>query len=57
QLIIDAVPGRGGGFSMEAPEGMRFLTRSRAFTKPEMESLADQPPLRGAEVRRDANLA
>lgn len=27
-LIIDAVPGRGGGFSLEAPEGMRFLTRS-----------------------------
>lgn len=28
RLIIDAVPGRGGGFSLEAPEGMRFLTRS-----------------------------
>jgi len=32
QLVIDAVPGRGGGFSMEAPEGMRFLSRGRAFT-------------------------
>ena len=30
-LIIDAVPGRGGGFSLEAPEGMRFLTRSRLY--------------------------
>ncbi len=28
-LTIDVVPGRGSGFSMEAPEGMRFLTRSR----------------------------
>jgi len=37
-LIIDAVPGRGGGFSLEAPEGMRFLTRSRLYT--EEESLA-----------------
>ena len=31
QLIIDAVPGRGAGFSLEAPEGQRFLTRSRVF--------------------------
>ena len=29
QLIIDVVPGRGAGFSLEAPEGVRFLTRSR----------------------------
>lgn len=28
-LIIDVVPGRGAGFSLEAPEGVRFLTRSR----------------------------
>jgi len=28
RLVIDAVPGRGSGFSLEAPEGMRFLTRS-----------------------------
>lgn len=28
RLIIDAVPGRGGGFSLEAPTGKRFLTRS-----------------------------
>lgn len=27
QLIIDVVPGRGGGFSLEAPEGVRFLSR------------------------------
>jgi uncharacterized protein (DUF779 family) len=34
-LIIDAVPGRGGGFSLEAPEGYRFLTRSRLYTEAE----------------------
>ncbi|MFJ6087005.1 DUF779 domain-containing protein [Streptomyces sp. NPDC092369] len=29
RLIIDVVAGRGSGFSLEAPEGLRFLTRSR----------------------------
>ncbi|WP_370950440.1 DUF779 domain-containing protein [Amycolatopsis sp. cg5] len=28
-LTIDVVPGRGSGFSLEAPEGVRFLIRSR----------------------------
>jgi uncharacterized protein (DUF779 family) len=28
KLIIDVVDGRGSGFSLEAPEGKRFLTRS-----------------------------
>ena len=28
RLIIDVVPGRGAGFSLEAPEGVRFVTRS-----------------------------
>lgn len=31
QLIIDVVEGRGGMFSLEGPEGFRFLTRSRVF--------------------------
>jgi uncharacterized protein len=31
QLLIDVVPGRGAGFSLEAPLGVRFLTRSRVF--------------------------
>jgi len=31
QLIIDVVPGRGAGFSLESPDGVRFLTRSRLF--------------------------
>ncbi len=39
QLIIDVVPGRGSGFSIEAPEGVRFLTRSRVFTDQEVTEL------------------
>ena len=40
QLIIDVVPGRGGGFSLEAPEGVRFLTRGRVFSESERAELA-----------------
>lgn len=43
RLTIDAVPGRGGGFSLEVTEGMRFLTRSRLFTDEETLELADHP--------------
>jgi uncharacterized protein (DUF779 family) len=39
QLIIDVVPGRGGMFSLENGEGVRFLTRSRLFTDGEVEAL------------------
>jgi uncharacterized protein len=35
QLIIDVVPGRGGMFSLENGEGVRFLVRSRLFTDEE----------------------
>ncbi len=35
QLIIDVVPGRGGMFSLEGPEGQRFLTRSRLYSDEE----------------------
>jgi uncharacterized protein (DUF779 family) len=44
QLIIDVVPGRGAGFSLEAPEGVRFLTRSRLFTDEEAATLAAAGP-------------
>ncbi|MCB0932129.1 MAG: DUF779 domain-containing protein [Mycobacterium sp.] len=47
QVTIDVVPGRGGGFSLEAPEGVRFLIRGRAFTAEENEALAAMPPPRG----------
>jgi uncharacterized protein len=45
QLIIDVVKGRGGGFSLEAPEGVRFLTRSRVFTDVEVAELQAAGPL------------
>jgi uncharacterized protein len=34
-LTVDVVPGRGSGFSVEAPEGVRFLIRSRLLTDAE----------------------
>lgn len=48
QLTIDVVPGRGAGFSLEAPEGMRFLTRSRAFTDAENAALESLPVITGS---------
>ena len=49
QLTVDVVPGRGAGFSAEAPEGLRFLTRSRVFTDAEVATLdAAGPPARAA---------
>ncbi|WP_433301149.1 DUF779 domain-containing protein [Actinoplanes sp. CA-030573] len=39
-LTVDVVPGRGAGFSLEAPEGVRFLIRSRLLTEAELEELA-----------------
>jgi uncharacterized protein (DUF779 family) len=49
-LTIDAIPGRGGGFSLESPEGMRFLTRSRMYTDDEWAVLKDAPVPTGAAV-------
>jgi uncharacterized protein (DUF779 family) len=39
QLILDVVPGRGGMFSLEGSEGVRFLIRSRVFADDEIEAL------------------
>jgi uncharacterized protein len=39
QLILDVVPGRGGMFSLENSEGVRFLIRSRVFTDDEIREL------------------
>lgn len=36
-LTIDVVPGRGAGFSVEGPTGMRFLIRSRMLDEAELE--------------------
>lgn len=38
-LTLDVVKGRGAGFSLEAPEGVRFLIRSRLFTADELTAL------------------
>jgi len=39
-LTVDVVPGRGSGFSLEAPEGVRFLIRSRLLTEQELAELS-----------------
>ena len=38
-LTIDVVKGRGAGFSLEAPYGVRFLIRSRLLTDAESAAL------------------
>lgn len=49
-LTVDVVPGRGSGFSVEAPEGVRFLIRSRVFEDAEYRALTDAgPPPRGPQ--------
>ncbi|WP_042421889.1 DUF779 domain-containing protein [Streptacidiphilus anmyonensis] len=49
-LTVDVVPGRGSGFSVEAPEGVRFLIRSRLFTDSEQARIdAEPPPPTGAD--------
>ncbi|CAN5281987.1 hypothetical protein BH10PSE12_BH10PSE12_10110 [soil metagenome] len=49
QITIDVVPGRGAGMSLESPEGLRFLVRSRIFTDEEAAALeaAGDPPRGG----------
>ncbi|MFG1608646.1 DUF779 domain-containing protein [Actinoplanes sp. NPDC049265] len=39
-LTVDVVRGRGSGFSLEAPEGVRFLIRSRLLSEEELAELA-----------------
>jgi hypothetical protein len=39
QLILDVVTGRGGMFSLDNGEGVRFLIRSRVFTDAEIAAL------------------
>ena len=42
-ITIDLVDGRGSGFSVEAPEGKRFLIRSRMLTDEEVAELGIVP--------------
>lgn len=45
-LTIDIVSGRGSGFSLEAPEGKRFLIRSRMLTDAETAEFGLTPRVR-----------
>ena len=49
-LTVDVVDGRGGGFSIESPEGKRFLIRSRLFSDQEWEILENSPVPTGREI-------
>ena len=53
QLLVDVVPGRGAGFSVEAPEGVRFLTRSRVFDPAEQSWLETCPAPLGRDVHAE----
>ena len=52
-LTVDVVPGRGSGFSVEAPRGVRFLVRSRLFDVDEQAllELEGHPPVGAAADR------
>ena len=43
-LTIDVVPGRGAGFSVEGPTGLRFLIRSRMLDAAELEAFGLASP-------------
>ncbi|WP_407335452.1 DUF779 domain-containing protein [Dietzia kunjamensis] len=49
QLVLDAIPGRGSGFSLENPTGKRFLSRARTFDTAELAALEEFPPRLGSE--------
>lgn len=40
QLVIDAIEGRGGAFSLDSAEGRRFLLRSRLYSDEEWARVA-----------------
>jgi len=52
QLVLDVVPGRGSGFSLESPEGFRFLSRGRVFDDGELAVLAETESVTGAGWER-----
>ena len=43
-LTVDVVAGRGSGFSVEAPEGVRFLIRSRLMDDDELTTFGITAP-------------
>ncbi|CAO3457675.1 DUF779 domain-containing protein [Azospirillum largimobile] len=44
QVILDVIQARGGGFSIEAPDGVRFTAKARLFTDEELAGLSDPRP-------------
>lgn len=54
QLTIDVVEDGGDSFSLEAADGVRFVTRSRVFADAEMDAVeAAGPPPTGPEAFSD----
>ena len=54
QIILDVIQGRGGMFSLEGPEGLRFLIRSRLFSEAESLMLgATNEPLRSVNPQNN----
>jgi uncharacterized protein (DUF779 family) len=51
RLVLDVVPGRGAGFSLEAPEGVRFIIRSELCSLDELSQLNNRPLPRGGDPR------
>jgi uncharacterized protein (DUF779 family) len=49
-LTIDVVPGRGAGFSVESPEGKRFLIRSRMLDDEELRAFGLDDAVAGAST-------
>ena len=51
QITVDVTAGGGDSFSIEAPEGVRFIVRSCPFTDAEAAELdAERPPPAGASA-------
>lgn len=44
QVILDVIQARSGGFSLEAPDGVRFTARARLFTDEETAQLTPPTP-------------
>jgi uncharacterized protein (DUF779 family) len=55
-LTVDVVKGRGSGFSVEAPRGVRFMIRSRLYDEAEQALLEAEgtPPTGPREERVEA---
>ncbi|SMH35409.1 DUF779 domain-containing protein [Azospirillum agricola] len=52
QVILDVIQARGGGFSLEAPDGVRFTARARLFSDDELPHLLPPVPAGALAVPR-----